>query len=353
MASRAVSGWVSLGLLGLTIFGLGWLYGQREPSALAHDPPTAPPEAPAPNPEYSTRVVAYIYGNIPITREELGEYLIARFGTDKLGLMVNRRIIDLACQKRGIEVTAAEIEADMDETVGAIGCSTKDFLEKVLRDRHMSLYEWKEDVVRPKLMLAKLCRDRVKIEQDDLQKAFESRYGEKIEAQVIMFPNNPAGQRTVSQVYDKIRKSDEEFDRQARMQADPNLARTAGHVAPICRHTGLEQVEKIAFGLQPGEISQQIETPQGIVIIKCIKRLPPEKDRSLEKEKESLVKEITERKIQQLIPDVMKELAAEAKPNLLLKGSLSEQELTRFAEHEIKALHDEKKNPSAVAPRGN
>jgi hypothetical protein len=358
VTSRAPRGWigqvVGVGALGLMIFGLGWVVGQREQPALAQTPPpAAPPQVPAPSTDYTTRVVAYIYGNIPITREEMGEYLIARFGTDKLGLMVNKRIIEIACQKKGIEVSGAEIQADMDETVGALGCSTKDFLEKILRDRHMSLYEWKEDVVRPKLMLAKLCRDRVKIEQEDLQKAFESRYGEKIEAQVIMFPNDDSGQRTLMQVYEKIRKSDEEFDRQARMQPDPNLARVAGHIAPICRHTGLDQIEKIAFSLQPGEISQQIGTPQGMVILKCIKRRPPEEGRTMEKEREALIKEVTEKKIQQTIPMVMKELTEEAKPNFLLKGSVSEKELREFTEHEVKTMQNEKKGTPAVVPHGN
>src|SRR5438105_14620031 len=37
----------------------------------------------------SRQVVAYIYGSIPITREDLGEYLIARQGAERLELMVN------------------------------------------------------------------------------------------------------------------------------------------------------------------------------------------------------------------------------------------------------------------------
>src|SRR5439155_1421117 len=164
-----------------------WLSGQRDQPALAQTP-VAPQPGPAPSADYTSRVVAYIYGTTPITREELGEYLIARFGTDKLGLLVNKRIIETACQTRGVEV------------------------------------------------------------------------------------------------------------------ADANLARVAGHIAPICRHTGLEQVEKAAFSLQPGELSEQIVTPQSIVIIKCLKRLEPDKTKSIDKEREALVKEITEKKIQAMIP---------------------------------------------------
>ena len=38
--------------------------------------------------------MATIYGNIPITREELGEFLISRFGADRLEFLVNRKIVE-------------------------------------------------------------------------------------------------------------------------------------------------------------------------------------------------------------------------------------------------------------------
>ena len=38
-------------------------------------------------------VVAYIFGDIPITREELGEYLVQRCGADWLDFLVNRNAL--------------------------------------------------------------------------------------------------------------------------------------------------------------------------------------------------------------------------------------------------------------------
>src|SRR5262245_55554244 len=63
----------------------------------AQTPPSQPAVAasnlPTSTSDYSERVVAYIYGKIPITREEFGEYLIARLA-ERLENMVNRRIIE-------------------------------------------------------------------------------------------------------------------------------------------------------------------------------------------------------------------------------------------------------------------
>ena len=142
-----------------------------------------------PTSDYSRRVVAYINGNIPITRQDLGEYLIARNGAEKLELLVNKRIIDMYCKQKRIEVTAAEVDADLAEDLKGLGvANVKDFVDQVLKHHNMNLYEWKEDVIRPKLLMTKLCRDRVHVTEQDLQDAFEAHFGEKVDCRIILFP---------------------------------------------------------------------------------------------------------------------------------------------------------------------
>ena len=49
------------------------------------------------------------------------------------------------------------------------------------------------------------------------------------------------------------------------------------------RHTlGDENLEREAFKLQPGEVSTLIGTPQGQVVIKCDRRIPPDTNVKLE-----------------------------------------------------------------------
>ena len=61
------------------------------------------------------RVIAYIHGSTPISREEFGDYLIQLFGRDRVRLYVNRRIIEAAAAKRGIVVTPQEVSAVIDQ----------------------------------------------------------------------------------------------------------------------------------------------------------------------------------------------------------------------------------------------
>src|SRR5262249_16423273 len=199
----------------------------------------------------------------------------ARTGAEPLELMAKRRMIDLACQKKGIVVTDAEVEAALADDLKSMNVpSVKDFVNVVLKKYQKTLYEWKEDVIRPKLALAKLCRDQVKVSEEDLRNAFEAHHGEKVECQMIMWPASEK-QRVLTEIYAKIRDTQKAFDEAGRSPARSLLALKAGQGDPFGRHTtGNEELENEAFKLDPGQISRVIETPQGLVVLKCIKHIP-------------------------------------------------------------------------------
>jgi hypothetical protein len=326
------------------------------PRQAARQPDPVLPPAAAPSTDYSHRVVGYIYDTIPITREELGEYLIARMGKERLGNLVNKRIIEHVCQQKGVDVTPAEIEADLAETLKGLLVNRSDFVSKVLKPYNKTLYEWKEDVIKPRLLLTKLCRDRVQVTEADLQNAFEAYHGEKVECRIILWPSQEKAQ--VFMLYPKLRDSEEEFDRASKQQADPKLAASGGRIAAFGRHTtGNEEMEKAVFGikpgegLKPGEISQVIETPQGLVVVKCLQHVPPD-GQKLEQVRDGLTKDIINRKInQQEIPKLFSELRAQARPTLFLKEGETEEELLRDAQRELQETAH--KVPTATAPPGN
>jgi PPIC-type PPIASE domain len=320
------------------------LAGEAQP-----DSPTSPPVAGA-STDYSHRVVAYIYGTIPITREELGEYLIARMGKDRLTKLVNKRIIEHVCQEKGIEVTPAEVDADLAETVKGLAVNKHDFVNHLLKNYQLTLYEWKEDVIKPRLLLTKLCRGRVQATEEDLQKAFEAYHGEKLKCRLIMWP--PEEKSRVFMLYPKLRDSEEEFDRAARQQANPKLAASGGKIEAFGRHTtGNEKMEEAAFQLKPNEISEVIETPQGLVVIKCLEHVPPD-GKTLEEVRDQLTQDVINRKISQVeIPKLFAQLREQADPKLFLKEGETEAELVREAERELQLANPKTQVPTA--PPGN
>lgn len=331
---------LAMAILGVTAIGGFWsksqVLAQGKTSPAPQTKTATPPAAPS---DYCQRVVAYIYDTIPITREDLGEYLIARMPEDRLNNLVNKRIIDHYCQQKGIEVTAAEVEADFAETLKGLNVTAKEFESKVLKPHGKSLYEWREDVIKPRILLSKLCRDRIKVTDQDLQTAFEAYFGEKVDCRIILWPKGE--QKIAMNMYGKIRDSEEEFDRASRSQASQQLASTGGHIAPIGRHTtGNEALERAAFSLRKGELSQLIDTPEGPVVIKCVDRLPADASKKLSDVREQLTKEVVSKKVQLEIPKMFNELREKAQPRLIYKHTLTESELLRDVQQELRSSAD-------------
>src|SRR6185437_12135409 len=123
----------------------------------------------------SRQIIAVYNGQTPITREDFGEFLISRYGTEQIEFLVNRRLIDRECQARGIAVTPEEIEAGIGEDLKRLGgIDLKVFEKDFLGPYNKNIYEWREDVVRPRLLMAKLCRDGIKVNEEDLQQTYQA-----------------------------------------------------------------------------------------------------------------------------------------------------------------------------------
>jgi hypothetical protein len=292
-------------------------------------------------------VVATYNGNGQVTREELGEFLIARYGADKLDLLVNRRILDKACRERAVTATPEEIEEGLNADLAVYKVDRKAFVEKVLSKEKVSLYEWKEDVVRTRVLLTKLCRDRVTATEDDVQKAFEAYHGERLECRLILWP--PDQEKFALQEYARIRDSEAEFDKAAKHQASGVLSAKGGKIEPFGRHTlGDDALEREAFKLQPGEVSTLVGTPQGNVVLKCDRRIPADADASLEKERPKLVEEILKKKTAIQMQVVFKELRQQASPRLVLKGPNQPVDLAA----ETREILSDRNEPLAMPRKG-
>jgi len=326
MTLKAIFGrrWVrALGIAGAA--AAGYAFGVTADRAGAQ-PPGAQPALPSAD----KRVVAYIYGNVPVTREELGEYLIARGGAEKLELLVNKKIIEVEAARRNVSVTGTEVEAGLNDDLKSLGINQADFVKHVLPRYGKTLFEWTEDVIKPRLLLSKMCRDRVKVTDEDLRKAFENRYGEKRQAKVICW--NAADMKAALKQWEEARKGDVEFDRIARTQADANLASAGGLTAPVGKYQYAEiegqsdAVEKALFNLKVGEMSELFQTPAGIMCVKLVAVLPPDTTVKLEQVRTTLERELFEAKMNLEVPKFFGELKKTAQPNLLLKGPPTEKE---------------------------
>ncbi|HEY2785179.1 MAG TPA: hypothetical protein VGJ05_09410 [Fimbriiglobus sp.] len=295
-------------------------------------PPVAPPAA-VETVSAAQRPIAYVYGNVPITREQLGEFLIARGGYEKVELLVNKVLIERACAEKNIVITPQMMEAALNDDLKGLDLKKDDFCKFMLPRYGKTFYEWMEDVIKPRLQLGELCKGRVKVSDDDLRIMFEHEYGEQRKIQIIMWPaSDPL--KAISESYAKLRLSQEEFDRAARAQANPSLAGAEGNVQPVRMHsTGDDKVvEREAWKLKEGEISgiiqlggqNESDPKRGWMVMKLHKIIPGDATKIFEKEKAALYKDAYAKNLEKEIPVYFKELKEKAGVTILLKGPPAE-----------------------------
>ncbi|MCI0379559.1 MAG: peptidylprolyl isomerase [Gemmataceae bacterium] len=323
-------------------------WGRLGATQLKATPPPSPigelaKIVPGSSTEYAQRVVAYIHGNIPITREEYGEYLIARFGAERIEFLVNNRIVDKECKAKGIYVTDAEVEHELSEQLKRLGGGTaipvKYFVSNILKPRGKTLFEWKEDVIRPQLAVSKMVRPTIKISQDELKKAFEARYGPKVQCRMIVFLK---GDNTHKKAWPEVSQpsvqGENAFREWARKQAIPDIASKGGEAPPIHKHFGDDRIEKEAFSLKVGQVSSVMQMPDGThVILKCDAHVPADITKRLEDDsvRTALYDELLEIKLVQRNQEVLAELRKQAAPRIELTTQMTQQTLEREVLREL------------------
>lgn len=273
------------------------------------------------------RAIAFINETQAISREEFADYLINRFGKERVRMYVNRKAIETAAEKAGITVTPEEVEAKLIEDCKRLGIEVKD-LRPFLKQRHNKTpEEWREETIRPALMLAKMSREEVKVEEKELRDYYENVFGERRQVKVIVWKKED--ERLPYKMYEKLRKDADFFDEQARANYLPDLAARGGLADPIGRHSGAEsaKIEEIAFKLKEGEISEVIDTGNGSMILKLVKIYPPRTDVTFEKARPELAKDVAEQKLQRQIPLIAAQILLKAKPTFILApADMSEEE---------------------------
>lgn len=327
-------GWrrILLATLGVALVGGAgwWVRTALVSQAAAHptqgdprDPAGAPvmiPDAPPSSSDYHRRVVAYIYESEPVTRAELGEYLIARHGPEKIGVLVNKGIIESAARQHGLEVTAAEVESALAESMTGLNMDRANFLKTFLSRYHMNVTEWKEEVLRPRLLLTKLCRSSVSVSDDEVRRAFEAAYGEKVECRIILYPNSEQGWQKALAEYGEVRTGPDAFEAKARTQFTPAFAGCAGKIKPFGRYEMEDpELDRIAFRLRPNEISEVVRTRQGPAVLLCLARYPADTTANLEGVRGRLVKDLLEKKQSEEMKTLVPRLREQADPRVYLK----------------------------------
>lgn len=229
-----------------------------------------------------TNIVAVVNGQ-KIPKQELYTLLIDTYGEDALDVLIRRTLILQAAEKEGIKITDTEIEqklealinneiegllrtyqikdrADLEKELAKVGSSLENVKKK------MSTRMRKQAEV--ELLAERLMEKTITVTDEDLQKAYDLQYGEKIEASQIVF-------RTRREAEDALKKlqAGADFATLAKNESvDRISAARGGKMQPFSPKDAMGA--EVAH-LKVGEISGIIKTDYGYHIIKITDRKPP------------------------------------------------------------------------------
>jgi len=228
-------------------------FGLGRPKAPATPAPQPKNEAPVEAPRLQeVRIpanagdpIAIINGEV-ITRQRLADECVAKEGPKILETMVARLLIEQEMRKKKIEVTAAEIDQEIDNVAMKTAQVTREvWLRNLDKERGISPSTYARDIIYPTLALKKLAEPRVQVTEDDIKEAFEANYGPKLRCRVIMTQTI----HNASQIWNDLRKNPGSFERIAKERSMDSATRASGGMLPdpIARHAYPKTVSKAAF----------------------------------------------------------------------------------------------------------
>ena len=272
-------------------------------------PPTTAPKPmsvvghPAPGQPAMDTMMAMVNG-AEIGRAQLTAECLSRHGTAVLETLVNRKIIEQACQRQGVTVTAQDIDADIDAMSRRFNVPRDQWIELIQKERGITARQYSEEIVWPMVSLRRLAHAAIEPAPEEVTQAFENQFGPSVKARIIVVRS----QSEAEQLRAKAIAATDDFGALARQHSvDVGSASANGWVQPIRRHSGDARFEAVAFGLSPGDISTVVQVADQFIVVKCEGHLPAA-DAKFEEVRARLAEELRERKSRAASGDLFRQL---------------------------------------------
>jgi foldase protein PrsA len=216
-----------------------------DPARAAAAGPDAPRLQLTAIPVNPTDPIAVVNGEV-ITRQQLADECVARKGEEILETLVARRLIEQALRSQKKQVTAAEIDQEIENVAMRMaGIGREAWLRTLEKERGISPIQYARDIIYPALALRKLAADRVQVTPADIKNAFEAQYGDKLRCRIIMVDKL----RTAQEIWEELKKNPAGFEKLAQERSMDSGSRSLGGLLaePITRHAFPQNVSDAAF----------------------------------------------------------------------------------------------------------
>lgn len=264
-----------------------------------------------------TKKVAKV-GTQHISYDELAAECVSRYGKEILDNLINRKIIQQACDAQGIEVSDAEVETEINTIAQKFNMDRTAYLNMLQAERNVTPAQMQRDIIWPKLALKKLAGEEVAIKPEELKKAFVRNYGPRVKARAIVLDNS----RRAAEVWELAHKNPDEFESLAtKHSVDPSSRHLGGVIPPIPRYAGSPALEEASFKLKEGDISPVIQIGLNqFIILKCEGRTEPTVTKMDDQIEQILREQLHEEKVQESVANVFQKIKDAARVDNYLTG---------------------------------
>ena len=187
-----------------------------------------------------------VVNNEVITRQQLADECVARKGEEILETLIARKLIEQAMKQQKVEVTAAEIDAEIDRVAMGVGHVSREvWLRSLDKERKISPAAYARDIIYPALALRKLAEPRVQVTKQDLQDAFDANFGPRLRCRMIMTNDI----RKATEIWEELRRNPAGFEKIAQERSLDSATRSFGGLLPdpISRHANPRNVSDPVF----------------------------------------------------------------------------------------------------------
>jgi peptidyl-prolyl cis-trans isomerase C len=185
----------------------------------------------------------------------------------------------------GLTADTAKVEATFDQLRGQWK-SEQAFLDS-LRDRGLDPQSFKQELRAQETVNVLMAREggTVQVSDEEARAYFEANPraidpGERLELQQIFFAVTVAGERAresarvKASIVQKRAIAGEDFTKLVQAFSMDKATREAGGRLEIKRGTKAPSYDAAAFALEPGQVSDLVDTPEGVYVLRLIDRIP-------------------------------------------------------------------------------
>lgn len=248
-----------------------------------------------------------------ITRQQIADECMRRFGEATLKSMINKQLVIVELQKAGLQVTEADIDAEIASRAKPHGWSGEHYTKTICSGRNLTLDEFRNNFIWNELALRRLASQNIKVSPEELNDRMEFEFGQRVQVRQIVLDSMQQAQKIQAQAV----ANSANFERLAKEFSVDQVSRPVGGLImhAVRRNAGFPELENLVFDLKEGEVSRVLAVADKFVIFRCEKIFPAEQivPEQLPAIHERLVDQISNEKLNAEAGKLFKRLEQETK----------------------------------------